>query len=83
MRTDSELPAISLAEYLARAPSNVETARRAVEPYRRLTPDERWKAFLELQREVELLLNGRSLWRDDAETLLWRHWMDSMPSRIS
>ncbi|MHC4971626.1 MAG: hypothetical protein ACYTG3_04790 [Planctomycetota bacterium] len=66
----------SVAEYLAAVPTDEQTARRAVAPYLRLTPAERWAAFAALQAEMDVLLNGRAPWRDDRFEPLWRHWKD-------
>jgi hypothetical protein len=70
------LPEPSLEEYLSKVPSDEETARRAVEPYRHLTPAERWAAFAELLREMETLSAGRPGARSPDDENFWRHWKD-------
>ena len=68
---------VSVAEYLAKTPTDEQTARRAVAPYRPLTPAERWSAFAALLAGMDALLDGRAPWRDDRFEPFWRHWKDA------
>ncbi len=72
---------ISFDEYARAVPTDEETARKAVEPYRRMTPEERWRAFAALQREMDGLLDGREPWRGDEDGPFWRYWVDPSHAR--
>ena len=72
-----------MSDYLARAPGDVESAERAVAPYRDMTPDERWLALAELLREVDQLLGGRPPAPKEDEEPLWRLGMDPSLGRPS
>jgi hypothetical protein len=73
-RTDVE-------EYLSRTPSDEETARRAVEPYRDMSVTERFAALAELLREMDALLAGRMPLRTPDDEDFWRHWVDPTRGR--
>ena len=49
----------TVADYLSAAPSDEETARRAVEPYREMSTRERLAALTDLLRSTDVLLDGR------------------------
>lgn len=68
-------------EYARAVPTDEETARRAVEPCRDMTPQQRWEAFAALLREMEGLLDGREPWRGDDDGPFWRYWVDPLHGR--
>ena len=65
-----------MSEYLANTPTDVESARAAVEPYRNMTPAERWEALEELLKAVEGFLGDRPLLRPDEDPPFWMRWKD-------
>jgi len=68
----------SIARYLEAAPTDEETARRAVDPYREMDVTARLDALADLLRGMDALLDGRLPVRPSGEEL-WRRWGD--PSR--
>jgi hypothetical protein len=69
-------PDVTLDRYLRAAPSDEETARRAVEPYRHLGPAARLAALESLLGDMDVLLAGRTPVRAPDDEAFWRHWMD-------
>lgn len=69
--------ASEVREWLAALPSEEECIRASVEPFRDMTPQQRWDAFRALLRGMDVLLAGRPPIREDGEHPIWRHWMDS------
>jgi len=65
-----------LERYLAATPTDVETARRAVEHTRRLSVAERMEALRALLRDMDVLLAGRTPKRSPDDENFWRHWKD-------
>ena len=72
---------VSFDEYVRAVPTDEESARRAVEPYRHMTPQQRWEAFAALLRQVDELLDGREPYRGDADDPFWRYWVDPCHGR--
>jgi hypothetical protein len=66
----------TVAAYEALAPGDAEWARRAVEPYARMTPSERLRALAALNGWVDSLLGGRAPEDADGERPFWMHWRD-------
>lgn len=71
----------AVREWLAALPTEEECIRASVEPYRHMTPEQRWEAFRALQRSMDVLLAGRPPIREDGEHPIWMHWMDSSLGR--
>ena len=65
-----------LTGYLGATPSDEETARRTVEPYRDLDPGARLEALATLLRGMDTLLGGRTPFRAPDDVAFWRHWKD-------
>jgi hypothetical protein len=65
-------------DYLSRTPSDEETARRAVEPYRDMSVTERFAALTEILAEMDAILAGRMPVRTADDENFWRHWVDPM-----
>jgi len=63
-------------EYLAKTPTDVESARAAVEPYRDMTPAQRWEALEELLKAVEGFLGDRPVLRPAEDPPFWMRWKD-------
>jgi len=72
---------VALDRYLRVTPTDEETARAAVRPYKGLTPRAKLEALAALLREMDALLAGRRprVAPDDAE--FWRHWTDPARGR--
>jgi len=69
-------PNITVAEYMAMAPSDAAWARKAVEPYRGMTPAERFRELAILNAMMDALLDGRPPCTVDGERPFWMHWQD-------
>ncbi len=67
-----------LDRYLSAGPTDVETARAAVAPYRNMTPQERLEALAALLGEMDAILAGRLPVRSPEDLELWRHWKDPL-----
>jgi hypothetical protein len=67
----------TLARYLRAAPTDEETARRAVAPYRHLDAEARLRALTDLLRGMDVLLAGRRPSRSPDDEAFWRHWKDA------
>jgi hypothetical protein len=67
---------LTLAEWLARRPSDRETAREEIEPFLDMTPDERLKCFEGLQRAMDVFVRMHRPVDDPANRDFWRHWRD-------
>ncbi len=65
-----------LDRYLAARPSDVDTARAAVAPFRDMTPRARIDALVMLLCEMDAILAGRPPFRSPDDIDLWRHWKD-------
>ena len=65
-----------LARYLRAAPTDEETARRSVEPYRALDTAARLEALTALLRGMDSILGGRRPARSPDDEEFWRHWKD-------
>jgi len=74
----SEPPFLSVAEFIALAPDDREWARRAVEPYRDLSPAERLRALSILNGWMDQVLAGRPPVREDGEPPFWMLWSDPL-----
>ncbi|MEN8148247.1 MAG: hypothetical protein ABFS86_00405 [Planctomycetota bacterium] len=61
---------------LATRPTDEETARAAVAPYRSLDAAARLEALASLLRDMDTLLDGRMPVRSPDDENFWRHWMD-------
>jgi hypothetical protein len=66
----------TLADYLRRAPTDEESARRAVAPYRGLDSVARLEALASLLGAMDALLRGRRPVRSPDDRAFWRHWKD-------
>ena len=66
----------STARYLDAAPTDEETARRDVLPYRNLDTTARLEAMAALLRSMDTLLGGREPLRAPEDEEFWRHWRD-------
>ena len=71
----------TLAHYLRCVPTDEQTARAAVRPYRDLGSIERLEALVSLLREMDALLAGRPPLRAPDDVEFWRHWMDPARGR--
>ena len=71
----------SMREYLARTPTDAESARAAVEPYRNMTPSQRWEAMEELLKALEGFLGERELVRPEEDPPFWMRWKDPSVGR--
>ena len=76
-----EIPLRTVAEFIALAPSDAEWARRAVEPYRDMTPEERLRALSVLNGWMDEMLDGRIAEREDGELPFWMLWKDPLRAR--
>ncbi len=65
------------------APSDEETAERAVARYRSMTPSERIEALRDLLRDMDVLLDGRVPPRVEDDPPFWRRWQDPNVGRPS
>ena len=74
---------VSFEEYLAKVPTDRESAERAVAPYRDMTPAERFEALAKLLEEVAAILGDREPAGDGEPFPFWRHWMDPSLGRPS
>ncbi|MFV1959501.1 MAG: hypothetical protein ACC662_08835 [Planctomycetota bacterium] len=61
---------------LAARPSDEETARAAVRPYRHLDAPARFEALAVLLRGMDVLLRGRRPVRAPDDVAFWKHWKD-------
>ena len=71
-------PMLSIAEWLARRPSDVDSVREEVEPFRHLTPDERLEWFVKLQKSMDAFVRLRGPARDIEDDDFWRRWRDPL-----
>lgn len=76
-----EIPFRTVAELMTPAITDAESARRAVEPYRNMTPSERLQAQSVLNARLDVLLAGRMPERDDGEPPFWMLWQDPLGAR--
>ena len=72
----SEERAPSVAAYEALAPGDAAWARRAVEPYAAMSPDERFRSLAAVNGWADSLLAGRTPEAADGEHPFWMHWRD-------
>jgi hypothetical protein len=72
MSTDS-----TLSRYLDATPSDEETARAGVAPYRDLDAASRLEALSVLLGGMDALLHGRQPLRSPDDVNFWRHWKDA------
>jgi len=77
----SEPPFRTVAEFIALAPDDAEWARRAVEPFRDMSPAERLQALSVLNGWMDEMLNGRIAEREDGELPFWMLWKDPLRVR--
>lgn len=66
----------TLDRYLRSRPSDEESARSAVRPYRTLDPASRLEALAELLRSMDVLLRGRHPAASPDDVSFWRYWTD-------
>lgn len=71
----------TLADWLRAAPTDEETARRAVEPYRHLDVVARLAAPADILRSMDVLLAGRRPVRSPDDVDFWRLGKDPDPGR--
>jgi hypothetical protein len=62
-------------------PTDEETARAAVAPWRSLDARARIEALTSLLRDMDTLLDGRMPVRSPDDENFWRHWMDASLGR--
>ncbi len=67
---------VSFREYLTMVPTDWESARKAVAPYRDMTPAECFVELGALLAELETILGDRNPAGDGEPHPFWRHWMD-------
>ena len=72
---------MDVSEYLARTPTNKESARAAVEPYRDMTPAQRWQALEDLLKAVQGFLGDREPLRPKEDPPFWMRWKDPSVGR--
>ena len=73
--SDKEQPAITVSEYLARAPTDQQWATREASRHRDRSTDERFDALEGLLRQMQELLGARTPGHDGSLPF-WRHWSD-------
>ena len=66
----------TLARYLSAVPTDEETVRQAVRPYRELDTGARLDALRSILRDMDALLAGRLPLRSPDDAGFWWHWMD-------
>jgi len=66
----------TLEQYLGVRPTDEETARKAVRPYRTMDAAARLDALVVLLRGMDLLLAGRRPVTSPDDAAFWRHWSD-------
>jgi len=67
----------TLSRYLDARPTDEETARTGVAPYRDLDAASRLEALTQLLRGMDALLQGRQPLRSPDDVNFWRHWKDA------
>ena len=74
-------PMLTVEEWLARRPSHAASVREEVEPFRRMTPAERLRWFVRLQKSMDAFVRLHPPARDPAEDDFWKHWRDPSHGR--
>jgi hypothetical protein len=76
--SSEDQPMLTVAEWLARRPTQAESVRDEVEPFRHMTPEERLEWFVKLQKSMDAFVRLQGPMPDPPEDDFVKRWRDCL-----